>query len=134
MKTIWTVIGVIVLIAIVIVIYKRMNSKPMSMVTTPVVPSGIDPTKNLSTNTTQKTPTNTVVLQPVYVNTSGVNCNSQSYQDGVLALFDTYRQKRVIYNNGINSNDPNTIQYHKDMNDAYNAYLIEADKCRFYIG
>lgn len=132
MKTIWTVIGVIVLIAIVIFVYKKMSTKPMSMVNTPVVPSGIDPTKNLSTNTTSKI-ANPVVIQPVYINTSGVDCNSQSYQDGVLALFDTYRQKRVIYNNGINSNDPNTIQYHKDMNDAYNAYLTEADKCRFYV-
>lgn len=137
MKTIWTIIGVIVLIAIIILVYKKAtaNKNVMQVSMPSTIPTGVNPTKNLSTVTTQRDSSSNVIIQPVpvIINNTGVDCNSQTYQNGVLALYDTYRQKRVIYNNAISTNDPNVFQYHQDLNDAYNAYLNEADKCKFYV-
>ena len=124
MRTIWTVIGVIVLIAIVFWIYKR------TMIVDKPIYAALPPTQPIPSPRREETKTTeTVVIQPVIVR-DYTNCG-QTYQDGVVALYDVYRQKRVIYNNGINSNDPNTIQYRKDMNDAYNAYYVEGRKCNF---
>lgn len=134
MKTIWTIIGVIVLIAIIILVYKKVsaNKNVMQVSMPPTIPTGVNPTKNLSTVTTQRDSSSNTIQPVTIVVTPSVDCGTD-YQNGVLALYDTYRQKRVIYNNAISTNDPNVFQYHQDLNDAYNAYLNEADKCKFYV-
>lgn len=127
MRTIWTIIGVIVLIAILFWIYKRTTviDKPYKSIYT-ALPSTLPMT---SPKREENKTTETVIIQPIIVR-NPEDCN-QTYEDAVINLYDVYRQKRVIYNNGINSNDPNTIQYRKDMNDAYNAYYNEGRKCNF---
>lgn len=128
MKTIWTIIGVIVLIAIIVVFYRMAtNKKSMVMQTTPV----ILPNNNTSANKIETITEKQTIIVPVVVR-NPADCN-QAYQDNVLALYDIYLQKKVIYQNGIQTSDPNTIQYHKEMNTAYNNYYNEASKCRFFV-
>lgn len=123
MRTIWTIIGVIVLIAIIVFIYNRttITTKAAPLVAAPVVP----PVKNISENTTTR---ETVIIRPVIIR-NNYDCTSQAYIDSLGALRDDYLQKRVIWQNGINSNDPNTIQYRADVNAAYTLYYNEAIKC-----
>ncbi len=122
MRTIWTVIGVIVLLIILVVIYRKATNK--SMMVYPKMPA-IEPATQAKT--VEKT-TETIVIQPVLVH-DYTDCNSNSYIDNVLALRDDYLQKRVIWQNAINTNDPNVIQYRTDVNDAYTLYYNQAIKC-----
>lgn len=131
MRTVWTIVGILVILIILVSLYKRYSKDktPVTVITPPVT----NPVKDISGNTTQREVVTERVIVPVFIRTSS-DCNKQSYQDAVIALYDVYKQKRVIYNNGINTNDPNTIQYHKDMNVAYNAYYNEARKCNYFLG
>lgn len=131
MKTVWTVLGVLIILIILVALYRRSQKDKTQTIVTPVVPT--TPVKNLSENTTQReVVTERVIVQPVFIR-NPYDCNRQSYRDAVLALYDDYRQKRVIYENGIATSDPNTIQYHQNMNVAYNAYYNEAKKCNYFI-
>lgn len=125
MKTIWTVIGLIVLISIIVIFYKMATKQKTSVSMMPSTPLK-------SNDTTEKVVTEKqTVIVPVVVK-NAYDCG-QSYKDNVLALFDSFKQKKVIYQNAISTNDPNVLKYHKEMNDVYNQYYNEASKCNYFI-
>lgn len=127
MKIIWSIVGIVVLIIIIAAIYKKGITSNMASTPSPM------PSINTNTNTVtravalpQQLPI--IPIQPIIVVDNLVNCSGTTYQNNLSALYDTYLQKRVIWQSAINTN-MNAVQAHADMDTAYNDWWQEARKC-----
>lgn len=124
MKVIWSIVGIVVLIIIFTAIYNNGKKNTPAI----VLPLPTSDNNRVVNNTFKEVITPQPVVQPVIVVNGLINCNGQEYNDNLSALYDVYLQKRVIWQNAINT-DTNAIQAHTDMDVAYNAWYQEAIKC-----
>lgn len=132
MKTIWAIVGILVILIILYVIYNKgkqttnlVASKPAIV---PPVATPVTPVPEVVTTVREPIP----VYVPIVINNLA-DCNSPVYQNNLAMLLSDFRDKQTAYNNEINSGGPNGIALHSAMNIAYNAYLNERQKCQIII-
>lgn len=130
MKVIWSIVGIVLLIIIVSAIYN--NGKKTGVTTAGLSNVNNNPPVDNNSKTNNKTFRDIISTiaqpQPVIIVNGLVDCSGDTYNNNLSALYDVYLQKRVIWQNAINT-DTNAIQAHADMDDAYNAWYKEAIKC-----
>lgn len=127
MRTVWTIVGVLVILIIIFAVY---NAGMKKSVVVPVQMAMATPTPvNPKTNNTI---TRDVIVeqpvQPIIIVTNGFNCNDVTYQTNLRTLYDAYLVSRVAWNAAIVSNT-NVAQARADMNAAYNTFWQERRKC-----
>lgn len=126
MKLIWSIVGIVVLIIIIATVYKKGMGSSGTAAT--MLPAPVVNTNTLARTAALPQQLPIMPVQPVIIVDNLINCSGATYQNNLSALYDTYLQKRVIWQNAINTNT-NAIQAHSDMDDAYNAWWQEKIKC-----